>query len=318
MKMSFLLCLLLVSTPSQADDNAPAEAQVIPPVKRYEVHLDNGVRYLTAISDGSRIEIHRADGARMMLRVEGGKLLTKLPSSTLEDNDRLLLTPLGYKLYVPPEYPGALVIESPNAHRTLFTLLDSKLVAAENDGGSWMNDGKTTTLRLPDGTRIDFLDEYRRVEALTMNGERFSRELGADTWKALGKLPSPPLIPDLGNYYLAGDGNDWRLPVHEEHLVFAWSWYPYGLPLANIVGDITKENRRSDLYHFFKLLDHTLPPAEAGGYLLARRLALGGGDWIVFKPPGGPEQTVFVLPGALEPDYRIPPRLDISPVRSIH
>lgn len=158
----------------------------------------------------------------------------------------------------------------------------------------------TFVLRLPDGTRVDTIDAGAHWEALTLRGERFRLDARARAWTALDPLPSPPLIPDTDTVYVTRDGETWRRPIREEHVVFAWNWYPAGLPLERAIADVETGPRRKDLDRYFVEIANEQPPADEAAYVLGRRLALSGGDQVIFERPGGPPDRVFLLPASID------------------
>ena len=114
-------------------------------------------------------------------------------------------------------------------------------------------------------------------------------------------------MPNLFTTYVAGGGDDWRRAVGEEHMVFAWNWFPYGLELERLIADVSEGPRRNALNLFFNELAEVQPPEEMGAALLARRLALNGGDRVTFRVPGEDPRLVFILPGNIEADFTTPP-----------
>ncbi len=297
----------LASSPTPAEIPESA-ADVIPPLHRAERHFANGETYLLGLKNGTRIEIERSDGCRFELRLEDGKLKTDLPASQLSENEQIVTTPLGYKIFRDKVHPRGsktqMLVQAPSGARTQFIFSRKMLVATEGDGHVWTRRAETVSLRLADGTLIDVNLKNRAWTISTLHGERFREKDESGRWQTLPTLPSPPLVPSVWNLFLGGDGNDWRRPAQEEHLAFAWSWYPWGLDLVQAVDDVREGLRREDLDFFFNGIARLQPPAEAGGYLLGRRLALGGGDRITFRTPDGTEaERVYLLPGPAEPNY---------------
>lgn len=301
----------LAAAPTPPAKIAPSPAKApdpafIPPAFRAERHTAAGEAYLRALPAGTKVIVDRADGARFELLLEDGKLTVELPASTLSADAGTLTTPLGYKVSFPADGPLGIVITAPNGHLTEIRLQRSALLAIESDSGVWRWDLERRGLRLPDGSRIDSLDKGLRWEVLTLRGERFSAELKERRWNTLPPIPSPPLVPDLLCAYLSGDGDDWRLPVWEDDVVFSWNWVMVGLPLERAIGDVRQGQRRKDIEYYFNGIDSAQPGEEVGGALLARRLVLVGGDRLTFELPGKEPVTVFVLPGPLEADYALP------------
>ncbi len=309
MKTILLLTTLILSSLalSLAEDAPAPDREFIPPAFRAERHFSQAVEFLSSMPDGTRITLNRADGSHFMLVEQDGTLNGKLNDSRLEQEAHVLVTPMGYKLYVDEDFPMGMVVEAPNGKRTLFSGFKKAIVAHEDDARAWMIPRTTPALRLPDGSRIDFLNQARVFEALTLHGERFRMELADRVWISLEKLPSPPLVPFMNSVYPAGDGNDWRGPAQEDHFVLAWNWYPYGLTLDRVIKDLSRGHRREDVDLYFNDLAFAQSGLEVGGILLARRFALNGGDQLTIELPGQEAHTVFVLPGPLEPNYGLPP-----------
>ncbi|RMF74565.1 MAG: hypothetical protein D6738_05995, partial [Acidobacteria bacterium] len=53
----------------------------------------------------------------------------------------------------------------------------------------------------------------------------------------------------------------------------------------------------------FNSLEREQQPWELAAVILGRRLALGGGDRVTFRPPGQEPRTGYILPGPLEPPF---------------
>lgn len=301
----------VAAKPDPPDPAAPrptpkVDPDYIPPAFRAERHTAAGEAYLRSLPDGTAVIVDRADGARFELPLRDGKLAVELPASALSADGGTLTTPLGYRLsFLQGPHPG-FVVAAPNGHRTEFRPQRTALAVGESDAGVWQWDLEGRGLRLPDGSRIDPLDQGRRWEVLTLRGERYSGQIKERRWSALPPIPSPPLVPDLFAAYLSGDGDDWRLPVWEDDQVFAWNWVQVGLPLERAIRDLQTGQRRKDVEYYFNGVERVQPAEEVGGALLARRLVLAGGDRVTFALPGQEPVTVFVLPGALEADYVVP------------
>ncbi len=291
------------TVPPAAKGAAPA---VIPPAFRAERHTAAGEAYLRSLPAGTTVIIDRADGAHFELLLKDGKLAVTLAPSTLSTDGGTLTTPLGYRLSFVAGNRTGLIVTAPSGHLTEFRPQKIALQVGESDAGVWEWDLEGRGLRLPDGSRIDPLDQGTRWEVLTLRGERYSGELATRRWTALPPIPSPPLVPDMLAAYLSGDGDDWRLPIWEDDAVFAWNWIQVGLPVERAITDLQQGQRRKDVEYYFNNIDVEQPPEEVGGALLARRLVLAGGDRVTFALPGREPVTVFVLPGALEADYAVP------------
>lgn len=298
--LSPLLCL--------GGEEAASRGELIAPAFRAERHFETGAAYLESLPDQTRIHVERNDGSQFTLILEGGVLRTKLPSAALAEGDKIFISPLGFRIYSNPDpRKTGVIVEAPSGNATRFVATPQRLEARESDGGFWSTKIEEPVLRLSDGTRID-IREHRSVwEVYTLAGERYrlSREQGS--WTELPALPSPPLIPDIFSTFTSGDGDDWRRPVQEDHLVFAWNWYPHGLGIDQLIEDVSKGPRRLDLNLLFNSLDRVQPAPEMAGYVLGRRLCLTGGDRITFERPGEDPVAVFLLPSDAEPDSAPPP-----------
>ncbi|NJN64463.1 MAG: hypothetical protein HC882_06005 [Acidobacteria bacterium] len=250
---------------------AEEASEKVPPAFRNERHFEAGVSFLRALPDGSDIEVRRADGSRFVLALRSGALSTTLPESRIENDGRTLVLPLGYRVYFKPEKPASVVVEAPAGALTSFSWINRSGVAIESDGGYWKSNYDPFILRIADGTRIDAIDAMKRWEAVTLRGERFRLSLPEGTWTALPAIPSPPLIPAMNSFYVAGDGNDWRKPAGEDHAVFSWNWIQIGLPLERLISDVSAEPRRTDLRLYFDRLEMVQNPAD-----MAARSLRGG------------------------------------------
>lgn len=313
-RIAILTCCLLLAasglTPCAADD--PAIGAPVAPVDRFDTHLRQGEQWVRDLPEGTMIAVTRADGSNFGLELRDDAFHGQLPKSTLEE-DGVVVTPFGYRLFIDSMFKGTFCIESPNGKRTRFLRAGRDMYVFEDDGGAWLNDSIHLVLRLPDGSRIDFLDVYKFAEVLTLHGERFKLDIAAAQWEQLPAIPSPPLVPEMRSFYVAGDGNDWRRPAHEDHVVFAWNWFPYPLKRERLLKDLETGNRRDDLRFYFIEIANVMPAQETGGTLIARRLALTGGDLLTIRAPGEDPQTVYVFPGAAEPDFILPPAFNKSP-----
>ncbi|GAB4225706.1 MAG: hypothetical protein Kow0062_28030 [Acidobacteriota bacterium] len=297
-----LACAAAVPPPAGADEPA-ASPRRIPPAFRDAEHFKAGRAWLEALPDGTRIEIARGDGFTFTLRLEGGRLVTSLPPAQLSDDGRVLTLPGGYTIAYHAERPAAVVVTAPSGATTQFSWRRRTGVAFESDGGFWTSNWDPFVLRLTDGTRIDAMDRMTTWEAMTLAGERFRMTLPDGTWTRLPDVPSPPLIPSIRSFQAAGNGDDWRKPKLEDHLVFAWNWIQFGLPLERAIADVDKKPRRTGLRVYFNNLEYEQPPWELAAVILGRRLALGGGDRVTFRPPGREPRTAYILPGPLEPPF---------------
>ncbi len=310
-----VVCLAVFSGLSSAAAAAPGQPAAIPPVERADRHFEAGATYLRALPEGTKVTVKRADGSSFALRETGGRLATKLPAAKLSPDRKVVTTPLGFKLSVRPGEGAerAFVVEAPNGNWSQFVTINpadphaSVLTKGRQMWTYAIGDG--FVLRLPDGTRVDTTDTGRRWEAMTLGGERMRLEVEKGEWTALPTLPSPPLIPDLNTFFVCRNGETWRLAEGEDHLVFAWNWYPVGFAPADAVEDVRA--RRKVLDAFFAELALAQEPFEMAGYLLGRRLALSGGDTITFEVPGAKPATVYLLPDSIDPPS-VTPRFDLK------
>jgi hypothetical protein len=305
------LVLALASTATAAlpdGDSAPlpAPGTPLPPAARVEALYGAGESFLLGLPEGTRVTIHRASGTRFELVYADGKFTTELPPSGLPPGADTLTTPLGFRLG-PAEYPGSsLKIAAPNGRDTTIIRNNEAVAAIESDGNLWDDPRRAFPLRLPDGTRIDMLGAEPLWEALTLTGERFRFDSAEGTWTRLASLPSPPLVPDTTAYYVAGDGDDWRLPYPEDHCVFGWSWFPYGFTVEQILEEVRRGFRWTDVRLLFESVAVMLPAEEPAAYLLGRRLSLGAGDQVTFSLPGEEDRVVYLMPGPTDPDFLLP------------
>ncbi len=305
---ALLATALLAASSGFAADSPAAAPEVIPPVERAARHFEEGEKYLRSLPDGTKVTVTRLDGSTFTLALSGGKFTITLPASQVSENGKLFTSPLGFQVFVNQQaQPPGLAIVAPGGSWTTFSFVKSSvLLAMEQHGGLWSTHLELPlTLRLPDGTRIDMMDSGRRWEVMTLNGERYRLVVAEGTWTALPQLPSPPLVPDMDSFYVAGNGDNWRKPAQEDHIVFAWNWYPVGFSLAQAIEDVRGGVRRADLDGYFNVLANPQSGADMGACLLGRRLALGGGDQVTFKLPNEPPVTVLLLPGPIEPNYLV-------------
>ncbi|MDQ7007662.1 MAG: hypothetical protein Q9Q40_10545 [Acidobacteriota bacterium] len=303
-------CLLaLILAPSAASPpEEDAAGALIAPAFRSQRHFERGAEFLRGLPDGTTIRVERNDGSRFELRLDEGRLRTELPACRLEEDGAVLVSPFGYRIGLDAtDRKGTVVVQAPSGAETYFFPTSKRLRAQESDAGSWATRRPEPVLRLPDGTRIDVLDSRTAWEVYTLAGERFRLELRGGRWRPLPSVPAPPLVPEIFTTYAAGDGNDWRRPLGEDHSVFAWNWYPYGLPIERLIEDVETGARRRDLDLYFNEIDRLQRPVDTGAYLLARRLCLAGGDRLTFQIPGQEAQTIFLLPGHFEADFAPPP-----------
>lgn len=309
MTNSRLLPIVLWSLSSTLAAAAPAPApEVIPPLYRAARHFEEGEKYLRALPEGSKITVHRLDGATFTLTLTGGKLATTLPPAQISEGGKLWTSSLGYQVFVNYQStPPGLAIAAPGGAWSTFSFLrNSILIVVEEHGGFWTRSlGDPMALRLPDGVRIDMLENGQQWEALTLNGERFRLSLAAGVWTEMPRLPSPPLIPDMESLYLAGNGDNWRKPAQDDHVVFAWNWYPVGVSMTQAIDDVRTGFRREDLDGYFDLLPNPQSGPDMAACLLGRRLALGGGDQMTFEAPSQGSTTALLLPGPLDPNYLV-------------
>ncbi|RMG45405.1 MAG: hypothetical protein D6718_07575 [Acidobacteria bacterium] len=286
-------------------EQLPAPGTPLPPVARAETNFKIGERYLESLPDGTVVRVERTDGTRLEYRLEEGRWKTELPPARLEQDGSRFVSPLGYSVAITRVRNRERVrITAPSGAYTDFWISGDRLLASEGDGGLWsLSISHGGALRLPDATRIDLLPRKARWEAITLAGRRFALDLRSGRWSELPAVPSAPLVPDLNAAYVAGDGDDWRRPVAEEHVAFAWNWYPYGLPASRLAADLRDPKRKHDLDFYFNGLREAQPGPEAAAYLFARRFCLGGGDKLTFDVPGREPYTAMLLPGPIEPDF---------------
>lgn len=137
-----------------------------------------------------------------------------------------------------------------------------------------------------------------RWEVITLLGERFKR------------IPSPPpgrsclpFLPtaDSRTPCLPGHGGGvWRIPVDDDHLVFAWNWFPVGIELERVLDEVRGGVRRKELNSYFNELAQPQPPAEMAGCLLASGSCL---EWGIRSPSPLQERNrkpFFWFPGSLK------------------
>lgn len=312
MRSVTLCCLLLLAFGASAPQ-AEEGPEKIAPAFRAERHFAQGAEYLRSLPEGTVIEVKRSDGFTFSLLLREGLLQAELPEPELEDEGRTLVLPSGYALtFVTDRQPG-LQAESPLGRWSRHIPSGNVVRTMESDAGIWDSNYDPLVLRFPDGSRLDVIELGRRWDLLTLSGRRFLMELPDMTWKEQPRLPSPPLIPEIRTFYVSGDGDDWRLNAKEDHSVFAWNWYQFGLSIERALEDLEREDRRLDLTLHFNKLEHVQRPSEMAACLLGRRLALTGGDSITFRVPGKDAETGYILPGPLDPDY-IQPK-DSRPTR---
>jgi hypothetical protein len=281
--------------------------ELIAPAFRAERHFGAGAEYLRSLPDGTEVQLQRLDGAAFTLRLSGGRFNLELAKATLSSDRKLLTTPFGYQLWFDLDPQPGLRIKAPGGHSTLFFAMpwNKGNRAFESDAKIWEHWEVGIVLRLSDGSRIDCIDEGTRWELITLDGERFGLDLKSTDklWETFPPIPSPPLIPDTDSYYIAGDGNDWYRPAREDHVVFAWNWYPLGFTVAQLLEDLASGPRRDDLNFYFNGLERVQRPVDMGGVILGRRLALAGGDQLSIHVPGHDPELIFILPGPLDPDH---------------
>lgn len=285
----------------------PGTAESIPPTERPARHFATGEAFWRALPEGTQIKVERIDNTAFTLKLSQNLLKTDLPKSQLSADKKTVTTPFGYRLQAAtdPAVPGFRIIGPRGKGTTFQANLERKtLVALEDTPKRWeRNLAFSFALRLPDGSRIDMLQRGAVWEILTLWGERFRLVLAEGAWVKLEPIPSPPLIPDLSTFYVAGNGSEWRLPGKEEHFVFAWNWFPGGLSIDQMIADLKNGPRRKDLDDYFVDLPQPQTPEDMGAIFLARRLALDVGDRITFLLPGKAPLTVFMLPSPAYPDY---------------
>ncbi len=319
---------LFVSLPAPAaaqSGDEPAVGELIAPAFRAERHFEAGRRFLESLPAGTVVTLDRADGAQLALDFDGEAFHTQLEPSRFEPAEKRIVTPLGYRLEMVQETGRSfyfLRITAPNGTWTeLRNRRGQEAIASESDGIRWIHRGRTLALRVGDGTRIDFTEEHRRIDVLTMLGERFRVMIANGVIEQLKDSPAPPTIPDIRALYLSGNGDDWRMPAHEDHVVFAWGWYPYPLKMKRLIKEVGAKPRRHDLDYYFNGVERVQEPIESGACLIARRFGLVGGDRVTITLPDADPHMVFVLPGPLEPDYSVPFELPreqgLFPLRTI-
>ncbi|UCF69015.1 MAG: hypothetical protein JSV80_06950 [Acidobacteriota bacterium] len=318
----FAVCALAPVALAAAENPLPPLGTPLPPVQREQVHFKVAEQFVDSLGEGVKVRIEKSDGAAFTLQLTDGRWRTELPPSVLDESTKTLTTPLGYSISWQMRGDRERVqIEAPSGVRSQFSNQGRSLVVQESDGGIWTTTrSKKFGLRLPDATRIDMLELRQIWDILTLNGERYRLDVKTGEWTELPAIPSPPLLPDTDLVYLAGDGDDWRYPVAEDHIAFAWNWFPYGLAADRVVEDIRDEPRRHDINYYFQGIDSVQTGAEVGAYILGRRLALVGGDRLYFALPGKPESMVLLLPGPIDPDYWEPGRrltFDLPAPRSV-
>ena len=299
----YCLLVLALGIPAALAEEAPEK---IAPAFRSERHFAQGADYLRGLPEGTVIDVKRGDGFVFSLRLNEGLLKVELPETELEDEDRTLVLPSGYALKFMTDAPPGLQSESPLGRVTRLSPTRERVRAQEGDGGLWDTNFDPLVLRFPDGSRLDVIELGKRWELLTLSGRRFLMVLPDVTWREQPRLPSPPLIPEMRTFYLSGDGDDWRLTVKEDHSVFAWNWYQFGLSIDRVLKDVEREDRRLDLTLYFNKLETVQRAADMAACVLGRRLALIGGDSVTFRAPGKDPETGFIFPGSLDPDFAQP------------
>lgn len=304
-----LLAVCATVTSLLAED----ERTPIPPAFRSQEHFAAGQSYLEGLGPGWTVEIDRADGLHFELQVgEGGFAEPDLPPARLESK-HVAVTPLGYRITGGVELPryikgarSVLEIEAPNGRYSLLYDFGPGLIVYEGDGRAWEYRNHKASFRLPDGTRFDELAPYDEWELLTLRGERFVFDVTSGTWREETSLDSPISLPDFFVPALGGDGDDWYYPEEEDHIVFAWSWYPGSLTVAEVIDATATGKRRYGIDLYFNELAYEQRPAEMAAYLLGRRLALSGGDRVTFVSPVGKRETIYLFPTPIEPGGRLP------------
>lgn len=283
---------------------APA-SEILPPVARAARHFDDGAAFLRALPDGTVVRVLRADGSAFELRLAAGVLRADIAPSALEPGAAFLRSPLGWRVGLRTTDDGlrALFVEAPNGAWTAFHLPRPDAVFATTRGGrSWSARlDAPLALRLADGTRLDIVADGAACEALTLRGERFRLDLAGGTWQAVESGLAPPLVADPGVPYVTTGGETWKRPAGEDHVVFGWNWYPAGLPVERALDEVGRPPRRAGLDALFRRLERAQPPADLAAALLGRRLALTGGDQVVFEVPGAAPRSAFLLPGPADP-----------------
>ena len=311
-----LLALLLAAGPAPAatdgdgSADSPKVGDPVAPAFRFERHLASGKAYLESLPEGTRITIHRNDGTEFSLVLRGGILVPDpdLPATRRDGDD--LVTPLGHHLHLGKTPAGRLRLRltAPAGTVTEITRHRDILLTTTGSGGHWTYPLRSEmVLRLSDGTEIVVADRARKWTVTDLHGARFRWEEEDPRWIELPALPSPPLLPRfVGYYYQGGDGDEWRRPVREDHLVFAWNWYPVGLPLARLLEEVQQEPRLHDVRFQYQRIPRMQPPPDEAAVLVGRRFALCGGDRVTFDLPGREPVTAFLFPGPIDPDYTLP------------
>ncbi len=313
--VSFLLLSLLPARAESPPAPAPAEpaprpGEPVAPAFRFDRHLAAGRAYLESLPEGTRITIHRNDGTSFSLRLKGGVLVADpdLPAMHRDGDD--LVTPLGHRLRLgrAPNGRFRAVITTPSGTATQVTRQLDRLAVLTRGGRNWTYSlNHELVLRLTDGTEVWVTDRARKWTVTDLHGARFRWEEDDPRWIELPALPSPPLVPRfLGYYYQAGDGDEWRRPVAEDHAVFAWNWYPLGLPLSRLLAEVLQEPRLHDVRYQYEQIPRMQTPPEEAAILVGRRFALCGGDRVTFEVPGRDPVTCFLFPGPIDPDYTLP------------
>jgi len=296
--------------PPATGEASAAVGEPVAPAFRFERHLAAGKAYLESLPEGTRITIHRNDGTSFSLVLRGGTLLPDpdLPRMRKDGND--VVTPLGHRLRLGRAAGGRLraTITTPSGTTTQVTRRGEMLMVVTRGGRNWSYSvNHELVLRLTDGTEITVTDRARKWTVTDLHGARFRWEAEDPRWIELPALPSPPLVPRfVGYYYQAGDGDEWRRPVREDHLVFAWNWYPLGLPLARLLAEVQQEPRLHDVRFQYERIPRMQPPPDEAAVLVGRRFALCGGDRVTFEVPGKEPVTCFLFPGPIDPDYTLP------------
>jgi len=296
--------------PTKPSGASPAVGEPVAPAFRFERHLATGKAYLESLPEGTRITIHRNDGTSFSLVLRGGTLLPDPDLPALRKDGVDLVTPLGHRLHLGEAPNGRFraTITTPSGTATQFTRQGQVLMVVTRGGRNWSYSvNHELVLRLTDGTEISVTDRARKWTVTDLHGNRFRWETEDPRWIELPALPSPPLVPRfLGYYYQAGDGDEWRRPVREDHLVFAWNWYPLGLPLSRLVSEVLQEPRRHDVRYQYERIPRMQRPPDEAAVLVGRRFALCGGDRVTFEVPGKEPVTCFLFPGPIDPDYTLP------------
>lgn len=311
----FLLCFLSLGVPAAAQE----VGEKLAPVYRSDRHFGDGVAFLQRLGPGWSVHIEASDGAEMTFQGSESGLRLELPEAKLVSPQEVV-TPLGYRIRVGDDLPEyqvgaepAIEITAPNGNRTYLYDVGRAVVVVELDGLRWLRRSPETSWRLPDGTRLDELRGYDQWEMTTVDGGRFHLDVASKTWSEAEPLSSALMVADLSIPVLGGDGDDWLLSIEQDHLFFAWDWYPGPLSVEEIVGPIESGPMRRELTLLFNDIERVQPPGHTAAYLLGRRLALTGGDVVTFVDPDGEQTQVYLMPGAHEPDTFAPERYNPRP-----